>query len=184
MKNIKSILPIIYICSSAATFSAISSTPDITTTVVNPQSIGVFGADYGVFKSIDTDALIKSVKLLEKDGFNTAVVTNTLDLNSYKGSVIIFKSSANGKPLSSEKALAAFKKNMQVEKLSAQDAILIKNTPLSLNEGGTVINQSYNIIYAGKSETASQYFQVPQGGLALTIVKMDDGKLLVITTNP
>lgn len=147
------------------------------------QSEGAFGAHYGLFKYTDTDSLIKSVRLLEKFGFNTAVVAETLDLNSYQGSVIIFKPSAGGKPLSYEDALSAFRNFMEPRQFSAQDAIVVNNTTLSVNEGGTVINQIYQVLLDGESIKASQPFQVPKDGLALTVVKMDDGRLLVITTS-
>lgn len=146
------------------------------------QSEGAFGAHYGLFEYTDSDSLIKSVRLLEKFGFKTSVVAETLDLNSYHGSVIIFRPSLGGKPLSYEDALAAFRNFMELRQFSAQDAIVVKNTPLSVNEGGTMMNQSYQAVLDGENYKASQPFQIPNNGLALTVVKMDSGKLLVITT--
>lgn len=181
MRAIKLCLSFIILSMSSAAFSA---SADTVSTGNNTQSVYLEGANYGLFEYTDTESLIKSIKLLETFGFKTAVVADTLDLNSYHGSVIIFKPATSGKPLSSKDALAAFRKYMQPRQLSVQDALVIKNTPLSVNDGGTVIKQFYTVLFDGQNAEASQPFQVPKDGLGLTIVKMDNGKLLLITTTP
>ncbi|ENP6470072.1 hypothetical protein ACD109_004350 [Salmonella enterica] len=181
MRILKLSLVVAILSGYSVNFSAVADTSPATS---NAQSEGAFGANYGMFEYTDSDSLINSIRLLEKFGFNTSVVADTLDLNSYKGSVIIFKPVAGGKSLSYEDALAAFSKYMKPQQFSSSDAIVVKNTPLSVNEGGTVMKQYYNVLFAGESAEASQPFQIPKGGLALTVLKMDDGKLLVITSTP
>ncbi|HAV1871866.1 TPA: hypothetical protein JG951_003137 [Enterobacter hormaechei subsp. steigerwaltii] len=173
-------LPLLFLTSIS--YVSISVAADKLPATSLAQSEGAFGAHYALFEYSDTDSLIKSVRLLEKFGFNTAVVAETLDLNVYRGSVITFKPSAGGKPLSYEDALAAFQNFMKPRQFSVQDAIVVNNTTLSVNEGGTMMNQFYQVLLDGESTKASQPFQVPKDGLAMTVVKMDDGRLLVITT--
>lgn len=181
MSPLHSFFSTILICTSVLSYNAMANTTPANS---NTQpAVVAYGANYGLFEYTDTDSLIKTVQLLEKFGFNTAVVASTLDLNSYNGSVIIFKRAAGGKPLSYEDALSAFKNFMKPLQFSTQDVGVVKNTPLSINEGGTLVKQSYQVLYAGQNIQGSQPFRVPAGGIALTIVKMGDGKLLVITTS-
>lgn len=142
------------------------------------------GAHYGVFEYTDTNSLINSFKLLEKFEFRSDVVAETLDLNAYQGSVIIFKPAVSDKSLSYEDVFASLKKYMTPLEFKETDAIVIKNTPLSVNEGGETIKQSYQVLFDGNHAESSQPFQIPKGGLALTVVKLDSGKLLFITSAP
>nr|WDS96518.1 hypothetical protein VW1_00092 [Enterobacter sp.] len=186
MKNCMTVLKssvLIFLLSTAfGTFNVVAET---STTFINSQSEDAYnGANYGFFEYTSSDALIKSVKILDKFGFNSAVVAETLDLNAYQGSVIIFKPDVGGKALSCEDVFAALKKYMKPLGFSEKDSMVVKNTPLSSNEGGTMINQSYQVSFNGEHAEATQPFQIPKGGLALTVVKLDDGKLLMITTTP
>jgi hypothetical protein len=61
---------------------------------------------------------------------------------------------------------------------------LLLKTHLSVNEGGETIKQSYQVLFDGNHAESSQPFQIPKGGLALTVVKLDSGKLLFITSAP
>ncbi|EIK1334789.1 hypothetical protein LJV55_003229 [Salmonella enterica] len=150
----------------------------------NTQNESAHAPIYGVFEYTNQDSLIKSIRLLDKFGFNSAVVAETLDLNSYHGSVLVFKPGVGGKSLSYKDVFAALNKYMKPLKFSETDAIVVKNTPLSINEGGTMIKQNYKVLFNGEGAEATQPFQIPKGGLALTVVKMNDGKLLMITTTP
>lgn len=47
-----------------------------------------------------------------------------------------------------------------------------------------MIKQDYQVLFNGESAQGTQPFQIPEGGLALTVVKMNNGKLLLITTTP
>ncbi|MBJ8931662.1 hypothetical protein [Citrobacter freundii] len=174
----------LFFCLSA-TVATLSVAAEALPTSSNAQSETAYGgAHYGVFEYKSPDALINSVKLLEKFGFNSAVVAETLDLNSYQGSIIIFKPDVGGKPLSYEDTFAALKKYLKPLDFSKTDAIVVKNTPLSVNEGGTTIKQYYQVLFSGEHAEGTQPLQIPQDGLALTVVKMDDGKLLMITSTP
>jgi hypothetical protein len=179
---LKPSLLILFFSTATGTFNAAADTLPASS---NVQSEGAYGgAHYGVFEYTDPDSIIKSVKLLNKFGFNTAVVAETLDLHSYQGSVIIFKPDIGGKALSYNDAFAALKQYMNQLKFSVNDAIVVKNTPLSVNEGGTMIKQNYQVLFNGEHAEATQPLHIPKGGLALTVVKMNDGKLLMITTTP
>lgn len=186
MKNRINILKasalIVLLSISAATFNVAADTLQVSN---NAHSEGAYGgAHYGIFEYTAPDSLIRSVKLLEKFGFNSAVVAETLDLNSYQGSIIIFRPDVGAKALSYEDAFAALNKYMKPLSFSDTDAIVIKNTPFSVNEGGTMIKQDYQVLFNGENAKATQPFQIPNGGLALTVVKMDNGKLLMITSTP
>lgn len=178
-KGITGILAFLILGSSALAVAA-----ENTTAVVNPQNIGLLDAGFGIYKYDNSDALIKAVKLLEKFGYNTSVVSETLDLNVYRGSVIVFGPDANAKALSAEDAMAALRYNMRQINISSQESLVIRNTPTSVSEGGTVITQSYEIFYNGQHPKGTQQFMVPSKGLALTIVKLDDDRLLAIITKP
>lgn len=181
MNVLKSSALVFFISTAVGTFNAVADTLLVSN---NTQSESVYAPNYGVFEYTSPDSLIKSVRLLDKFGFNSAVVSETLDLNSYQGSVLIFKPDVGGKALSYEDAFAALKKYMKPQKFSETDAIVVKNTPLSVNEGGAMIKQDYQVLFNGESTQGTQPFQIPSGGLALTVVKMNDGKLLLITTTP
>lgn len=175
-----SVFPFILFFSASAAFNA---TAESTNKVTNSLEAENAGVSYGLFKYKDTDALIKTVKLLQKFGFNTDVVAETLNLKVYSGGVIIFKPSINGKPLLSEDILAAFKNTMEPDEISNLNSFVIKNTPLTTNAGGTFFNQSYDLTYAGQRENATRPFQIPAGGIALTIVKLDNGRVLAISSS-
>lgn len=174
--------PSLFIAIFSFTMAGGSAVANTLSSSTQSQSTVEFGANYSLFEYKDADSLIKSVHLLEKFGFKADVVAETLDLNSYMGSVITFEPSPNGKTLSSEDALAAFRNFMTPRQFAAQDSIVIKNTPLSVNEGGAVLNQSYRVVLDGQLTEASQPLQLPKDGLCLTVVKTSNGKLLIITT--
>ncbi|HHL3258639.1 hypothetical protein I5398_22770 [Citrobacter freundii] len=174
----------VLILSTITAVGTFNASADTLSATGNTQSESVYAPNYGVFEYTAPDSLIKSVKLLDKFGFNSAVVSETLNLNSYQGSVIIFKPDVGGKALSYDDVFDALKKYMKPIKFSETDAIVVKNTPLSVNEGGAMIKQDYQVLFNGESAQGTQPFQIPEGGLALTVVKMNNGKLLLITTTP
>lgn len=148
------------------------------------SEIEYIGAHYGVFEYNNSDSLINSVKLLNRFGFNSSVVAETLNLKNYMGNVIVFRPDIGGKDLSYEDVFAAFKNFMKPVQLSEKDKIVIKNTPLSKNEGGTVIIQTYQLFFDSSHAESSQSFQIPNGGIALTVLKLNGEKLLLITSKP
>ncbi|HDT2136657.1 hypothetical protein [Enterobacter ludwigii] len=182
MNILKSSLFILLLGTTMGSFNAVADTFSSTDIAANEGAYG--GAHYGVFGYTDTKSLVNSVKLLDKFGYHSNVVAETLDLNAYQGSVIIFKTAASGKVLSYEDVFAALKKYMTPLKFKETDAIVVKNTPLSVNEGGATIKQSYQVLFDGNHAESSQPFQIPKGGLALTVYKLDGGQLLFITSAP
>jgi len=182
MNILKSSLFILFLSATTGSFNAVADTLPATDNTANEGAYG--RAHYGVFEYTDTNSLINAVKLLDKFGYHSNVVAETLDLNAYRGSVIIFKPEASGKALSYEDVFASFKKYMTPLKFKESDAIVVNNTPLSVNEGGTTIRQFYQVLFDGNNTESSQPFQIPKGGLALTVLKLDGGKLLVITSVP
>ncbi|HCD7096172.1 TPA: hypothetical protein NDY26_004827 [Enterobacter hormaechei] len=180
MNVLKSSFFIALLATSFWSFNAVSETLPASNIA---QSEGAYGgAHYGVYEYIDTNSLINSLKLLGKFGFRSDVVAETLDLNSYQGSVIIFKPAASGKMLSYQDVFASLKKYMTPLKFKDTDAIVVKNTPFSVNEGGVTIKQFYKVLFDGSHVESFQAFQIPKGGLALTVVKLGGGNLLFITS--
>ena len=182
MNVLKSTLFFVFLSSSLGIFNAVADTLPATNNAQSESAYG--GAHYGVFEYTNTNSLINATKLLDKYGFHSDVVAETLDLNAYQGSVIIFKPAASGKVLSYEDVFASFKKYMNPLEFKDSDAIVVKNTPLSINDGGTTINQFYQVLFDGNHAESSQPFQIPKGGLALTVLKLDGGKILFITSAP
>ncbi|EMN5850589.1 hypothetical protein RJO36_004051 [Enterobacter hormaechei] len=124
MNILKSSLFILLLSTTMGHFNAVADTfssPDI---AANEGAFG--GAHYGMFGYTDTKSLVNSVKLLDKFGFHSNVVAETLDLNAYQGSVIIFKTEASGKVLSYEDVFSALKKYMTPLKFKETDAIVVK----------------------------------------------------------
>lgn len=179
MNVLKSSVLILAAMTSVGSFNVAADTLPVSG---NTQSESDYAPHYGIFEYTAPDSLIKSVRLLDKFGFNSAVVAETLDLNSNQGGVLIFKPDVGGKNLSYEDAFASLKKYMKPLKFSDTDVIVVKNTPLTINEGGTMIKQDYQVLFNGERVQATQPFHLPEGGLALTVVKINDDKLLLITT--
>ena len=73
---------------------------------------------------------------------------------------------------------------MKPSKLSSTDVIDKKITPISVKDFGSVLKQDYKLLVKGENIEATRPLLLPQGSLAMTVVKFGDGKLLVITTTP
>lgn len=162
----------------------LSFAADTVQSVSNVNSEQAADAHYEVFEYTDNDALIKTIRLLNKFGFNTDIPADGLDLSVYQGGVITSSPEPGARALSYEDALAAFHKFMKPSKLSSTEAIVVKITPLSVNSFGSVIKQDYKLLVKGQNIEATRPLQLPDGSLALTVVMIGDGKLLVITTTP
>ncbi|WP_256853677.1 hypothetical protein [Pantoea sp. Fr+CA_20] len=165
--------------------SCATATPaaEVSTESVNPQNLGLTAASYGVFSYKNNDALIKSVNIIQQLGYQTDTPAEGLSLDSYREGVVIFTPEAGGKRLLAGNALGALGYHMQPQNLTNEDALVIKNTPIGANALGKVVNQSYEIIYNGQRSQASRPIVIPPKGLAVTFVKLGEGKLLVMTTS-
>lgn len=162
----------------------ISFAADTGQSVSNANSEQAADVHYEVFEYTDNEALIKTIRHLNKLGFNTDIPADGLNLSAYRGGVITSSSEPGAKALSYEDALAAFHKFMKPSKLSSTDVIDIKITPMSVKDFGSVLKQDYKLLVKGENIKATRHLLLPQGSLAMTVVKFGDGKLLVITTTP
>lgn len=170
---------------TALLLSCATATPaaEVSTESVNPQNLGLSAASYGLFSYKNDDALIKSVKIIQQLGYQSNTPADGLSLDSYRGGVVIFTPDAEGKQLLAGNTLGALGYNMQPQNLTNEDALVVKNTPIGTNALGKVVKQSYEIIYNGQRSKASQPIVIPPNGLAVTFVKIGEGKLLVMTTS-
>ncbi|HBL7007452.1 TPA: hypothetical protein LSH92_002631 [Citrobacter koseri] len=132
------------------------------------------------FRYTDHTALIRSVKLLEKFGFNTSTVAETLDLNTWPGGTVVFRPTSGAKPLDLADALAALHNTLQPVTQTATDSVNIRNTPVSQGEYSTTIAQSYQVIKDGAAVNGNTDINIPVNGLALTIIKTSDNQLFSI----
>lgn len=130
----------------------------------------------------DHTALIKSVKLLEKFGFNTATVAETLDLNTWSGGAITFWPASGGKRLNSEDVLGALRKNMQPVALAATDKLTVRSAPINQGGNSVMVEQTYQLMKDGQNINGSSMIDIPVNGLALTIIKIGNNQLLSVVS--
>ncbi|MHA6636753.1 hypothetical protein ACX3OY_23550 [Citrobacter farmeri] len=138
------------------------------------------GLTHAFFRYTDHSALIRSVKLLEKFGFNTATVAETLDLNTWPGGTITFRPASGAKPLDLADALATLHNTLQFVAQTATDSVIIKNTPVNLRENSATVAQSYQVVKDGVAVNGTTQLDIPVNGLTLTIIKTGDNQLLSI----
>lgn len=132
------------------------------------------------FRYTDHTALIRSVKLLEKFGFNTSTVAETLDLNTWPGGTVMFRPASGAKPLDLADALAALHDTLQPVTQMDTDSVNIRNALVSQGENSATIAQSYQVKKDGVAVNGDTNINIPANGLALTIIKTGDSQLLAI----
>lgn len=132
------------------------------------------------FGYTDHTALTRSVKMLEKFGFNTATVAETLDLNTWPGGTVVFRPASGAKPLDLADALAALHKTLQPMTQKATHSVNIRNTLVSHGENTATIAQSYQVKKDGIVVSGDTNINIPGNGLALTIIKIGDSQFLAI----
>ncbi|MBW4238048.1 hypothetical protein JRY02_05115 [Enterobacter roggenkampii] len=132
------------------------------------------------FRYTDHTVLIRSVKLLEKFGFNTATVAETLNFNTWPGGTVVFWPASGAKPLNIADALAALHNTLQPVTQTATDSVNIRNTLVSQDENSAIIMQSYQVKKDGTAVSGDTNINIPADGLALTIIKIGDSQLLAI----
>lgn len=118
--------------------------------------------------------------MLEKFGFNTATVAETLDLNTWPGGTVVFRPVNGAKPLDLADALAALHNTLQPITQTATDSVNIRNAPVSQGEYSATIAQSYQVVKDGAVVNGNTLLDIPVNGLALTIIKTGDNQLLSI----
>lgn len=132
------------------------------------------------FRYTDHTALIRSVKLMEKFGFNTATVAETLDLNSWPGGTVVFLPASGAKALDPADAKAALHNTLRPVTQTATDAVTIRNALVSQGGNSVTVAQSYQVEKDGATVNGNTQLDIPVNGLALTIIKTGDSQLLAI----